>query len=138
MRKPAFWGLSLAAAGAARGIGRAIAVGFAGSGANVALIDLDADGLHTSRELCEARGIVAQLYGERGRRRRRMPRHECGCPGLRTTRRAGQQRRHYAAACFLFLHRSAARFRARFGSSACRAESKFFQSRTSGSEHSAL
>jgi MFS family permease len=38
----------------------------------------------------------------------------------------------------LDLHRSAARFRARFGSSACRAESKFFQSRTSGSEHPAL
>jgi 3-oxoacyl-[acyl-carrier protein] reductase len=48
--------------GAARGIGRAIAVRFAGLGANLALMDLDADGLSSSREQCAALGVTARTY----------------------------------------------------------------------------
>ncbi len=48
--------------GAARGIGRAIAVRFAGLGANVALIDLNAEGLAASREQCTAHGVTARTY----------------------------------------------------------------------------
>jgi 3-oxoacyl-[acyl-carrier protein] reductase len=48
--------------GGARGIGRAVAARFAGLGANVALIDLDAGSLAATREQCEAQGVVARPY----------------------------------------------------------------------------
>jgi 3-oxoacyl-[acyl-carrier protein] reductase len=48
--------------GAARGIGRAIALRFAGHGANVALLDLDAQALEESRQLCAAHGVDARAY----------------------------------------------------------------------------
>jgi 3-oxoacyl-[acyl-carrier protein] reductase len=48
--------------GAARGIGRAIAVRFAGLGANLALIDLNADGLSATLEQCAAQGVTARTY----------------------------------------------------------------------------
>jgi 3-oxoacyl-[acyl-carrier protein] reductase len=48
--------------GAARGIGRAIALRFAGQGANVALIDLDAQALAECQQQCAAHGGVARTY----------------------------------------------------------------------------
>jgi 3-oxoacyl-[acyl-carrier protein] reductase len=48
--------------GAARGIGRAIALRFARQGANVALLDLDEQALEECRQRCGAFGIVARAY----------------------------------------------------------------------------
>lgn len=48
--------------GAARGIGRAIASRFAGRGANVALIDLEAGALDRCAEQCAAFGVAARTY----------------------------------------------------------------------------
>ena len=48
--------------GAARGIGRAIALRFAEQGANVALIDLDAQALAECQQQCAAHGGVARAY----------------------------------------------------------------------------
>ena len=48
--------------GAARGLGRAIALAFAGRGADIALIDRDAAALEDARAACEARGVRAGGY----------------------------------------------------------------------------
>src|SRR5215469_3962019 len=48
--------------GAARGIGRALAVRFAGQGANIALLDLNAGDLEAAREQCAALGVQARSY----------------------------------------------------------------------------
>lgn len=48
--------------GSGRGIGRAMAVGFARKGANIALLDLNAADLETTRALCAAEGVQAQDY----------------------------------------------------------------------------
>jgi 3-oxoacyl-[acyl-carrier protein] reductase len=48
--------------GAARGIGRAIALRFAAQGTSVALVDLDAQALDESRQQCAAHGINARAY----------------------------------------------------------------------------
>jgi 3-oxoacyl-[acyl-carrier protein] reductase len=48
--------------GAARGIGRAIALRFARHGANVALLDLDAQALTECQQQCSACGVVARAY----------------------------------------------------------------------------
>ena len=48
--------------GAARGIGRALAVRFASQGANVALLDLNASDLEPAAQQCAAFGVRAQAY----------------------------------------------------------------------------
>jgi 3-oxoacyl-[acyl-carrier protein] reductase len=48
--------------GAARGIGRAIALRFARQGANVALLDLDAQALEATRQECASAGVTARAY----------------------------------------------------------------------------
>jgi 3-oxoacyl-[acyl-carrier protein] reductase len=48
--------------GAARGIGRALAVRFAGLGANIALLDLDVEALEPARQQCAALGVRAMSY----------------------------------------------------------------------------
>jgi 3-oxoacyl-[acyl-carrier protein] reductase len=48
--------------GAARGIGRAIALRFARQGANVALLDLDEQALAECQQQCSACGVVARAY----------------------------------------------------------------------------
>jgi 3-oxoacyl-[acyl-carrier protein] reductase len=48
--------------GAARGIGRALAVRFAGQGANVALLDLNAADLEPAARQCTALGVRALAY----------------------------------------------------------------------------
>src|SRR6185503_6996946 len=45
-----------------RGIGRAIALRFASQGANVALLDLDAQALESTRQECAAAGVTARGY----------------------------------------------------------------------------
>ena len=52
----------VAITGAGQGIGRAIAEMFAAEGANIALIDLKAEGLTAAREACEKLGVVARGY----------------------------------------------------------------------------
>jgi 3-oxoacyl-[acyl-carrier protein] reductase len=49
--------------GAARGIGRALAIRFAGQGANIALLDLDTADLEPATRQCAAFGIRARAYG---------------------------------------------------------------------------
>jgi 3-oxoacyl-[acyl-carrier protein] reductase len=48
--------------GAGRGIGRATALAFAERGANLALLDLNAEALDETRRLCEAQGRQARTY----------------------------------------------------------------------------
>ncbi len=48
--------------GAARGIGRAIALRFARHGANVALLDLDEQALEDTRQQCAAHNVTARAY----------------------------------------------------------------------------
>jgi 3-oxoacyl-[acyl-carrier protein] reductase len=48
--------------GAGRGIGRALAVRFAGQGANIALLDLNAGDLAAAAAQCAALGVRAQAY----------------------------------------------------------------------------
>jgi 3-oxoacyl-[acyl-carrier protein] reductase len=48
--------------GAARGIGRAIALRFAQAGANIALLDLDPQALEEARQQCAAHGVTARAY----------------------------------------------------------------------------
>jgi 3-oxoacyl-[acyl-carrier protein] reductase len=48
--------------GAARGIGRAIALSFARDGANIALLDLDEQALEDTRQQCSAHGVTARAY----------------------------------------------------------------------------
>ena len=48
--------------GAARGIGRAIALRFAQQGTNIALLDLDPQALEDTRQQCAAHGITARAY----------------------------------------------------------------------------
>src|SRR6185369_2561323 len=48
--------------GAARGIGRGIALRFAQQGANIALLDLDPQALEATRKECAAHGVTARAY----------------------------------------------------------------------------
>jgi 3-oxoacyl-[acyl-carrier protein] reductase len=48
--------------GAARGLGRAHALAFAGRGADVAVLDRDAKALEETRAQCEAKGVRARSY----------------------------------------------------------------------------
>jgi 3-oxoacyl-[acyl-carrier protein] reductase len=48
--------------GAARGLGAAIAEGLASRGANVALVDLDADSLKATHQACEQFGVTSRCY----------------------------------------------------------------------------
>ena len=48
--------------GAARGLGAAIAKGLASQGANVALVDLDADALKATHQACEQFGVNSRCY----------------------------------------------------------------------------
>ena len=48
--------------GAARGIGRGIALRFAQQGANIALLDLDPQALEGTRKECAAHGVTARAY----------------------------------------------------------------------------
>jgi 3-oxoacyl-[acyl-carrier protein] reductase len=48
--------------GAGRGIGRAIALAFAGRGSDIALVDRDAAALEEARFACESRGVRAKGY----------------------------------------------------------------------------
>ena len=70
--------------GAARGIGKAIALKFAQEGANIAFTDLviDENGLATQAEI-EALGVKAKGYAGRDRE------------GFRTYRYLGEQRRYH-------------------------------------------
>jgi 3-oxoacyl-[acyl-carrier protein] reductase len=49
--------------GAARGIGRSMAEGFAARGANLALIDLKEEDLNETRAACQRAGVEARTYG---------------------------------------------------------------------------
>jgi len=55
-------GKLVAITGAARGIGRAMAIAFAGKGADVALLDVSASDLEHTRSQCEAAGVRAREY----------------------------------------------------------------------------
>lgn len=48
--------------GSGRGIGRAMALAFAGKRANLALLDLNASDLDQTRALCEAQGVQVKTY----------------------------------------------------------------------------
>jgi 3-oxoacyl-[acyl-carrier protein] reductase len=48
--------------GAARGLGRAHALAFAGRGADIAVLDRDAETLEEARAQCEAKGVRARAY----------------------------------------------------------------------------
>ena len=48
--------------GGARGLGASIAQGIAAKGANVALVDIDADALKASEATCSATGVTARSY----------------------------------------------------------------------------
>jgi 3-oxoacyl-[acyl-carrier protein] reductase len=48
--------------GAARGIGRAIALRFAQQGAHIALLDLDPQALEDTRQQCATHGVTARAY----------------------------------------------------------------------------
>jgi 3-oxoacyl-[acyl-carrier protein] reductase len=49
--------------GAARGIGAAMAREFAGRGANLALVDLEAEQLEDTAAACRSAGVTARVYG---------------------------------------------------------------------------
>jgi 3-oxoacyl-[acyl-carrier protein] reductase len=49
--------------GAARGLGAAMATGLAARGANLALVDLDAESIAATQAACEAAGVTARAYG---------------------------------------------------------------------------
>ena len=55
-------GKTIAITGAGRGLGRATALEFAGLGANLALLDLNAELLAETAELCEKHGVTARTY----------------------------------------------------------------------------
>lgn len=48
--------------GAGKGIGRAMAIAFAGKGADIALLDLNAKDLEDTQTLCAAKGVRAERY----------------------------------------------------------------------------
>ena len=48
--------------GAGRGLGAAMAVGLAAKGANIALVDIDADKLEDTRSQCASSGVEARSY----------------------------------------------------------------------------
>ena len=56
-------GRAIIVTGAARGLGRAIAEEFAGAGASVALIDMQAADCAETAAACAARGVPARAYG---------------------------------------------------------------------------
>jgi 3-oxoacyl-[acyl-carrier protein] reductase len=55
-------GKTIAITGGGRGIGRALATTFAAKGADLALLDLSAEDLSATRELCEQAGVKARAY----------------------------------------------------------------------------
>jgi 3-oxoacyl-[acyl-carrier protein] reductase len=55
-------GKTIAVTGGGRGLGRAMALEFAGRGGNLALIDLNLADLEATRTQCESHGIVARHY----------------------------------------------------------------------------
>ncbi|AIT80055.1 SDR family NAD(P)-dependent oxidoreductase [Novosphingobium pentaromativorans] len=54
-----FEGLNVLVTGAASGLGRATALEFAGRGASLTLVDVNAEGLDETRKACEAKGAKA-------------------------------------------------------------------------------
>jgi 3-oxoacyl-[acyl-carrier protein] reductase len=70
-------GKTILVTGAGRGIGRSLAMHFAGKGANLALLDVNADDVNETRSCCTQLGIEARSYiadaakrGQRGGRAR--------------------------------------------------------------------
>jgi len=55
-------GKTILVTGAGRGIGRSLAVHFAGKGANVALLDTNAKDLEDTQDHCTQLGVVARSY----------------------------------------------------------------------------
>jgi 3-oxoacyl-[acyl-carrier protein] reductase len=55
-------GRTIVITGAARGIGRALALRFAGGGANIALLDLNAEELASAAKQCASLGVRAMTY----------------------------------------------------------------------------
>jgi len=55
-------GKTILVTGAGRGIGRSLAVHFAGKGANLALLDVNADDVNETRATCTELGITAHSY----------------------------------------------------------------------------
>jgi 3-oxoacyl-[acyl-carrier protein] reductase len=53
---------TIAITGAGRGLGRAMALEFAARGADIAAVDLNADGLAETIRLCTERGVTARSY----------------------------------------------------------------------------
>jgi len=59
--QPNFSGRTVIVTGAARGIGQALAAGFAGAGADVVLVDLDADAIAQAAQEVGGRGVAADV-----------------------------------------------------------------------------
>jgi len=55
-------GKTILVTGAGRGIGRALALHFAGKGAQLALLDSNAEDLEESRRRCAEAGVAARSY----------------------------------------------------------------------------
>ena len=55
-------GKTILVTGAGRGIGRSLAVHFAGKGANLALLDVNAEDVNETRSRCTQLGITARSY----------------------------------------------------------------------------